>query len=48
MKKLNLKEIKEIINNEKKGLTVQFKNSSLKEYNSHIKQIENYKKELNV
>ena len=48
MKKLNLKEIKEIINNEKKGLTVQVINSSLKEYNSYIKQIENYKKELNV
>ena len=48
MIQLTLKEIKEIIKKDSLGLTVQFLNHlevcSLKQYNSYVKQIEEYKK----
>jgi len=48
MIQLTLKEIKEIIKKDSLGFTVQFLNHlevcSLKQYNSYVKQIEEYKK----
>jgi len=40
--KLTQQELKEIVRNMDKGKSVQFRNSSLKEYQSYIKQINNY------
>ena len=40
--KLTQQELKEIVRNMDKGRSVQFRNSSLKEYQSYIKQINNY------
>ena len=44
MIQLTLKEIKEIIKKDSLGFTVQFGVCSLKQYNSYVKQIEEYKK----
>jgi len=40
--KLTQQELKEIVRNMDKGKSVQFRNSSLKEYQSYIKQIRSY------
>lgn len=40
--KLTQQELKEIVRNMDKGKSVQFRNSSLKEYQSYVKQINNY------
>ena len=44
MIQLTLNEIKEIIKKDSLGVTVQFGVGSLKQYNSYVKQIEEYKK----
>ena len=45
MKQLTVNQIEEIINNEQKGLTTQFKNCSKKQYENYIEQIEQFKKD---
>ena len=44
-KKLTVNQIEEIIKNEKRGLTIQFKNCSKKQYDNYIEQIEEFKKD---
>jgi hypothetical protein len=42
MLKLTERQLKEIVNNMDKGLTVQFTNSTLEQYKNYIKQINCY------